>query len=159
MQIKDSEIGRLTERLGDHYRANISNRYIRPSLLQLPLENQAWDLLEGLTEKSEQFQYQGVHLDHLYRQLAAAARFVQVARAGFATTLRLRSGASRSGDNDRVLRDMAINNLPSNLQVFADMLNELYVKLVEIDKQESAGKVPLYMQLPELKDIGRQLVG
>lgn len=159
MQIKDSEIARLVERLGEHYRANISNRYLRPALLQLPMDNQAWDLMEGLTEKSEQFRYQGAHLDLLYRQLASAARFVQLARSGLGGNLRLRTGGLHGGDSDRVLRDMAINAFPSNLRVFADMLNELYVKLVEVDKAQAAGRVPLYMQLPELKDIGRHLVG
>jgi hypothetical protein len=128
-------------------------------LLHLTLDNQTWDLLERLTEKSEQFQFQGVHLDMLYRQLSAAARFVQLARAELAPTLRSRLGVNRDGSNDRVLRDMAINNFGSNLQLFADFLNELYVKLVEIDKEQSAGKVPLYKQLPELQNIGRQLVG
>ena len=54
---------------------------------------------------------------------------------------------------------MAINNFNSNLQVFADMLNELYVLLVELDKADSQGKKPLYLQLPELADIGLHLVG
>lgn len=160
MQVKDSDIARLIERLGDHYRTNISNRYVRPALLHLTLENQAWDLIENLTEKSEQFRYQGFHLDELYRQIAAAARFVFLARRELAPTLRNRLGATMKGnDSDRVLRDMAINNFSSNLQLFADLLNELFVKLVDLDKQESAGKVPLYLQMPELQDIGRQLVG
>jgi hypothetical protein len=54
---------------------------------------------------------------------------------------------------------MAINNFASNLQVFADLVNELYVKLVEIDKVDSKGHMPLYVQMPELQDVGRQLVG
>lgn len=160
MLVKDSDIARLIERLGDHYKSNISNRYVRPALLHLTLENQAWDLIENLTEKSEQFRYQGYHLDELYRQIAAAARFVSLARRELAPTLRARlGGASRGSESDRVLRDMAINNFSSNLQLFADLLNELYVKLVELDKSEAAGRVPLYLQMPELQDIGRQLVG
>ncbi len=159
MQVKDSEIVRLVERLGDHYRTNISNRYVRPALLHLPLENQAWDLIESLTEKSEQFRYQGFHLDELYQQIAAAARFVSLARRELVPTLRIRLGASRADTSDRVLRDMAINNFQSNLQLFADQLNELYVRLVDLDKLESKGRVPLYLQMPELQDIGRLLVG
>lgn len=160
MQVKDSEIVRLIERLGDHYRTNISNRYVRPALLHLTLENQAWDQIENLTEKSEQYRYQGYHLDELYRQLACAARFIALARKELAPTLRSRLGTvARGSDSDRVLRDMAINNFASNLQLFADQLNELYVRLVEIDKRESEGKTPLYLQMPELSEVGRQLVG
>jgi hypothetical protein len=54
---------------------------------------------------------------------------------------------------------MAVNNFESNLQVFSDLLNELYVKLVEADKADSKGHMPLYAQMPELANVGRLLVG
>ena len=156
--IRDAQIIRLVERIGEHYRTNISNRFIRPALLQLPLEKQSWDLIEILTEKIEQFRYQGFHLDELYRQIIAAARFVAVTRRDLVPTLRNRLSGSGSS-SDRVLRDMAVNNFASNLQVFADLVNELYVNLVELDKLDAKGRRPLYMSIPELQDIGRLLVG
>ncbi|MDR2899952.1 MAG: hypothetical protein LBV20_00330 [Treponema sp.] len=158
MQIREPEIIRLIERIGEHFKTNISNRFIRPALLQLPLDKQSWDLIEVLTEKIEQYRYQGFHLDELYRQIAAAARFVSLCRREIVPTLRNRLSGGSSGA-DKVLRDMAVNNFASNLQLFADLLNELYVKLVELEKKDSKGHVPLYMQLLELQDIGRQLVG
>ncbi|GHV94035.1 hypothetical protein AGMMS50293_03550 [Spirochaetia bacterium] len=160
-QVRDAHVIRLIERLGEHYRTNISNRFIRPALLQLPLDKMTWDQIEILTEKIEQFRYQGFHLDELYRQLAASARFVAITRRELVPSLRNRLGSvnSGSGGSDRVLRDMAVNNFASNLQLFADLLNELYVNLVELDKAAAKGHKPLYMKMPELNDIGRQLVG
>ena len=158
MQVRDANIMRLIERIGEHFRTNISNRFIRPILLQLPLEKEIWDLLETLTEKLEQYRYQGYHLDELYRQVAAAARFVGVIRRELVPSIRTRFGGGSDGP-DRVLRDMAIHNFAANLQVFADMLNELYVKLVELDKIDAKGKRPVYLTIPELSDIGNLLVG
>jgi len=158
VQIRDAQIVRLIEQIGAHYRTNISNRFVRPALLQLPIDKSTWDQIDILTEKLEQFRYQGFHLDELYRQISAAARFVAVARREFVPSLRNRLGSSQGGV-DRVLREMAVNNFGSNLQLFADLLNELFVKLVEMDKLDSKGRRPLYMQIPELGDIGRQLVG
>jgi hypothetical protein len=158
MQIRDAQIIRLIERIGEHYRTNISNRFIRPALLQLPLDKQSWDLLDILTEKIEQYRYQGFALDDLYRQIAASARFVATARRELAPGLRNRLSGGSSGP-DRVLRDMAVNNFSSNLQLFADLVNELYVKLVELDKIDAKGRRPLYLSMPELQDIGRMLVG
>ena len=155
--VRDARVIRLIERIGEHYRTNISNRFIRPALLQLPLEKQCWDLIEILTEKLEQYRYQGFHLDELYRQIVACSRFVAVTRREMVPTLRNR--LSGSSGPDRVLRDMAVNNFGSNLQLFADLVNELYVCLVEIDKAEAKGRRPLYMSIPELQDIGRLLVG
>jgi len=157
--IRDAQILRLVERIGEHYRTNISNRFIRPALLTLPLEKQSWDLIEMLTEKVEQYRYQGFHLDELYSQIVAAARFVSLTRRELVPSLRNRlSGGSGAGP-DRVLKDMAVNNFGSNLQLFADLLNELYVCLVEQDKASAKGRRPLYMSIPELQDIGRLLVG
>ncbi|MDR0389351.1 MAG: hypothetical protein LBH73_04730 [Spirochaetaceae bacterium] len=159
MQIREPEIIRLIEQIGAHYKDNISNRFIRPALLQLPLEKQSWDLIEILTEKIEQYRYQGFHLDELYRQIVAAARFVALARKELVPTLRNRLGGGSSASSEKVLRDMAVNNFASNLQLFADLVNELYIKLVELDKKNSKGHIPQYSQVPELQDIGRMLVG
>jgi hypothetical protein len=159
MQIRDDRIVRLIEHIGEHYRTNISNRYIRPALLQLPLDKQAWDLIEVLTEKVEQFQYQGFHLDELYRQIAASSRFVALVRRDLLPGLRNRLSIPDAAGPNKVLRDMAINNFGSNLKVFADLVNELFVRLVELDKANSKGHMPLYLQIPELKEVGRHLVG
>jgi hypothetical protein len=155
MQVQDASISRLVERIGEHYRTNISNRFIRPVLLQLPFDNQSWDLIEDLTERANQ----GIHLDELYRQIVAAAHFVALVRRELIPGIRSRISRGDASSQDRVLRDMAVNNFASNLQVFADLVNELFIKLVEADKADSKGHLPLYAQMPELTNIGRLLVG
>jgi hypothetical protein len=161
MEVRDGQVVRLIERIGEHYRSNISNRFIRPVLLQLPLEKQAWEQIEILTEKIEQYRYQGFDLNELYRQIAAVAHFVSLTRREIVPGLRNRMnniGGASSG-SDRVLRDMAVNNFSSNLKLFADMVNELYVTLVELDKKDAKGYSPLYLQIPYLEEIGSLLVG
>ena len=157
--VKDPQIIRLVERISDHYRTNISNRFIRPALLQLSLDKVTWDQIEVLTEKFEQFRYQGFHLDELYRQIAAAAKFIHAVRRDVAPSLKYKLGSGGTSGTDKILRDMAVNNFSFNLQLFADLLYDLYIKLAEIDVSISKGKKPLYQQIPELSDIGNQLVG
>ena len=155
--VRDAHIIRLIERIGEHFRTNISNRFIRPALLQLPLEKQTWDQIESLTEKIELYRYQGFHLDELYRQIIAAANFVSSVRRDMIHNLRNRI-PSNSGP-EKVLKDMAVNNFSSNLQLFADLLNELYLCLIEIDKKSAKGRRPVYMSIPEAENVGRLLVG
>ena len=155
--VKDAVIMRLIEQISEHYRTNISNRFIRPALLQLSLDKTTWDMIEALTEKFEQFRYQGFHLDELYRQIAASAKFVYATRNEIAPTLRYRLTSSGSSGAEKVLRDMAVNNFSHNLKVFADLLYDLYVKLAELDRAAAKGKRPIYEQMPELADIGVQL--
>ncbi|MDR2552311.1 MAG: hypothetical protein LBD31_03980 [Treponema sp.] len=157
MDIQDPGVIRLIERIGDHYRANIASRFIRPVLLQLPVDKQCWDLIEDLTDKAP---LRGsVQLHEAYRQIAAAAAFVSLARQEASSGLRRRAARSDVSPQDRVLRDMAVNAFESNLQVFADLTNELFVKLVEADKAAARGRKPVYLQMPELHDIGKLLVG
>ena len=156
--IKDAYVLRLVERISDHFRANISNNFLRPALLQVSLDKETWDQVEALTEKYERFHYQGFQLYELYRQVAAAARFIHVIRIEIAPTLRFRlTNTGPGGSEDRVLRQMAIANFSSNLSEFAVMINDLYLRLVEIDKTTAKGKKPLFHQIPELADSINQL--
>jgi hypothetical protein len=155
MQVSDAGITRLIERIGEHYRSNISNRYIRPALLQLPFDNQSWDLMEDLTEKPPT---QAIHLDELYREIVAAAHFIAIVRRDL-PSIRSRVTRADPSSPDKVLREMAVNNFASNLQVFADLVNELFIKLVELDKASAKGHMPLHVKMPELANIGRLLVG
>jgi hypothetical protein len=157
-RIKDTQVIRIIEQIGDHYQTNISNRFLRPILLQLQIDKNTWDLIELLTEKIELFRYQGFHFDELYRQIAACARFVEAARGGLIPNLRSKLSNVPSGP-DKILREMAASNFASNLQVFADLLHELYTTLVDIDKTASGKKPPIYSQIQELHSVGRLLVG
>jgi len=156
-RIKDPHIVRLLEQIADHYKVNISNSFLRPVLLQIQIDKNTWDLIEILTEKMDLYRYQGFHLDELYRQIAACARFIEIARNK--TTIRNKINLLPAG-HDKTLRDMAVSNFSSNLKVFSDLLNELYINLVEMDKKDAGTqKEPVYTQIPELYNIGRLLVG
>jgi hypothetical protein len=139
----------LVERIGEHYRANIANRFTRPALLQLQLDKTTWNLIETLTEKFEQYRYQGFQIDELYRQVTAAAMFIAATRREVAPSLRYRMSGGSSGP-DKVLRDMAVNAFSPNLNLMADLLGELYNRLKTLDMAASKDKRPLYQQLPEL---------
>ena len=52
---------------------------------------------------------------------------------------------------------MAINNFPANLGVFADLVNELYVRAVALDRAEHPKEKPVFEHLPELKELGKLL--
>jgi hypothetical protein len=149
---------RLIERISEHYKTNISNRFIRPALLQLALDKPTWDNIENMTEKFDQYRYQGVHLDELYRMIAAVARFVYATRNEIAPNLKYRLNISSSSGSDRVLQDMAVNNFTSNLHLFADLVYELYEKTREIDIAMTKDKRPLFQTIPELSDITNQLL-
>ncbi len=161
MQLKNPEIFSAIEAMGEHFRQNISNRFTRRAISSMSLDPGTWNLIEEFTEKSDHYRYQGYHLDELYGQILAMARFVYQARKQICPNLKYLSqsqAGERISDADRVFRDMAVNNFASNLQILADRLNELYVKVAALDKEAAGLKPPVFSRIPELKEIGRYLV-
>ena len=162
MQLKNPEIFSLVESIGEHYRTNISNRFTRRAISTMTLDAGTWNLIEELTEKCDNYRYQGYHPDELYAQVLAMARFVYQARREVLPNLRYLASASggreRISPADKVFRDMAVNNFGPNLKILADKVNELYVKVVAIDKEAAGQKPPIYTQISELREIGRYLV-
>jgi hypothetical protein len=53
---------------------------------------------------------------------------------------------------------MIVNNYASNVSIFADLLNELYVKTTALDKLMSKGKKPIYTTIEDLNQIGTYLI-
>lgn len=158
MQIKTPEVYSLIEAIGHHFKNNISNRFTRGALSMLILDNATWNQIEELTEKSDNYRYQGYHLDELYGLILAMARFISAARKQGSQSLKY-GNIDKLSAQDRVLRDMVVNNFSSNLNILADSVNKLYVKIVEIDKENSAGHQPVFARFPELGELGRYLVG
>jgi len=157
VNIKNPQIFKIIERIGDHYKNNISNRFIRKLLITLDLPQSEWDRLDGLTTKSEYYKNQGFQFEDLYEMVIAAAHFIHQARTRLVPNLKaviLHGGT----DADRVLREMAAQNFPVNLAVLADQVNELYMETTSLDREVHEKKRPVYEKIPELKDIGRFLV-
>ena len=162
MQTKDDEIFGLIDSIGQHYRTNLGNRYVRNAFHVLPLDAKEWALIESVTEKAEYYRYQGYHFDELYERILALARFVYHARRELAPQLRARLSTYSSGPgplgNDRILRDMAVNNFGSNLSILADLVNQLYARTVELDTADARGRKPIYQTMRGLDELGTYLV-
>jgi len=128
-------------------------------LLQIQFDDILWNQIESLTERFDQLGYQGHYIEDLYRQISALTKFVDAVRREVVPTLRYRVGNNFTDKTDKVLRDMAVHNFSSNLQVFAELIFELYNKLVEIDTAATPkGKRPVYKQFAELDNIEEKLL-
>jgi hypothetical protein len=158
--VKDPDVFRIVEKIGDHFQKNVSNRFIRKALVVLELQQSEWDRLENLTIKTEYYLQQGFQFDELYEMVLASAHFIHEARVKMLPNLKgiLSQGST---DQERVLRDMAAQNFPVNLAILSDLINELYLKVTELDRaahDKKDKKRPVYETITELKDLGRLLV-
>ena len=156
MLVNDAAIVGLIEQISDHYQSNIASRYIRPLLLQLPIDKEALDAVETFVGNVEHFQYQGFALEDIYRQIIAFTHFIDVTHRQLLPGLKNRA-AGLSGP-DKVLRNMAVNTFPSNLALLAEKTSLLLTKLREFDdKKTKGGLQPVYTRFPEIQNAEAQL--
>lgn len=150
------------EKVADHFNTNIATRFIRPLLAGILADSDLSRRIADLTENTDMLSSQGVHIDELYSQIHAMARFIYLVRSEILPNIRILSGGGsgggRSGDMNHVYREMAMNNFGANLKILSDYLNELYLKTVNFDKAKAGTGKPVYRTVPGLEEIGRYLV-
>jgi hypothetical protein len=167
MSVRDEQVFKIIEKIRTHYQSNLNNRFTRKALLLMKVPRGTWDAIARLTEKSDIYKVQGYQYKELYEMIYAAALFVHHAKVEVTPRLKsvlaggtdtIFSRQERSTDKDRILLEMAINNFPANVGVFADLVNELYMKAAALDKEEHVGEKPVYERMPETKELGRLLI-
>ncbi len=158
MIIRDPAIPEIVLKIADHYNTNIATRFLRPFLAGILADSDLSRRISDITDHPEAYTSQGIHIDELYLQIQALARFVYLVRTDILPNIRHIAGSSGPGDSNKVFRDMAISNFASNMHVLADYVNELYVQTVQYDKEQSGNHRPVYRSIPGLEEVGRYLV-
>ncbi|TFG59463.1 MAG: hypothetical protein E4H36_13775 [Spirochaetales bacterium] len=165
MVLTDGDVINAIKKLGEHYRKNISNKYIRKGFNTMQIDLHAWELIDDLAKETTFFG--DYRFDELYERILAMAEFVSKAKKQLLPNIRTLvvsasdSAISRSGSltaNEKLLRDIAVSNFPANLAILADLVNDLYVKVVEYDRKTHGPSEAAYNRMQELSRIGELLV-
>ena len=159
MAVKNTQIFSIIDRISEHYDQNIYNRYLRKAFTDLTIEKGSWEKIEKLTQSSEYDRMQGYSFNELYDSIYAIAHFIKKVKTDVAPNLRFKLGNDKPSGNEKLLKDMAVINFDANLGLLADMVNELYLKTIELDRTEAAGRAPVYTRRAELNDVGKMLIG
>ena len=157
MGITDHDLFAIIEKIANHYDKNICNQYIRPELRNINLPRGDWELIDELTAMPDHRKQQGYLFRELYERIMAMARFVNLTKTDISPRLKSIFSGRVSTRQDDIYRTMAVNNLDSNLGILSDMIHELYMKTVEIDKQSHTVKDPVYKRVSELSELGNLL--
>lgn len=161
----NSEIIDIIFRISKQYNENINNRYLRSALNNLKIDRSYLDLIESIGAVEQEDGLSNISLMGLYDRIYALANYVSAIRKQLLPNLRfivsnsssvLTRPGSFSGDA-KIMQDIAISNFTSNLSIFADLVNELYLETVEYDKSINKDRA-VYLKLSFLNEIGPLLV-
>ena len=174
MPVIDTQVNMFIDQIGEHYKTNINNRFMRQAFSQLILDRADWERIDRLTSQTSYDRMQGYTFWELYERILSMATFICRVRREIVPNIRNIVGASAPGTlsrlpasagegppqglSDGIYRDMVVSNYSANLDVFADLLHELYIRITVLDRESHKVKPPVYTRVPGLDNIGKLLV-
>ena len=158
MLVDDRIIAEIIVRIGRHYNENIATRFLRPLFAQILSNIDLSRHIVDLTEHSEDFVLQGFHLDDLYYDIIALARFVYFVRRDVLPNINsIAEANTKMATADRVYRNMAFSNLAPNLNLLASMVLELYRATLQYDTKMAGKGKTVASRIADLADMERLL--
>ncbi len=158
MLVDDRIIAEIIVRIGRHYNENIATRFLRPLFAQILSNIDLSRHIVDLTEHSEDFVLQGFHLDDLYYDIIALARFVYLVRRDVLPNINsIAEANTKMATADRVYRNMAFSNLAPNLNLLASMVLELYRATLQYDTKMAGKGKTVASRIADLADMERLL--
>lgn len=156
MPVKDMQTMAIIERLAEHFESSINNSYVRSALVSMDLPPNARMSMHPLTDKVSSFKLHGYLFDELYSGIMALATYIYKARTEVYPYLRNSLKGKASGD-EKILQMMAVDNLKTNMSILADDVSDLYMRVVQLDKDSHQVKRPVFERMPELQSLGQLL--
>ena len=160
MLVDDRIIAEIVVRIGRHYNENIATRFLRPLFAQILSNIDLSRHIVDLTEHSDDFVLQGFHLDDLYYDIIALARFIYLVRRDVLPNINsIAEANTKMATADKVYRNMAFSNLAPNLNLLSSMVLELYRATLQYDTKMAGRSTTVASRITSLADIERLLTG
>ena len=154
MSVQDYDVNTKVDRIADHVDTILKNGFIRKSLSRIEIAREYQSGVDILLSRDEHYKVNGYLFDELYRGILGLAMWSYLARTEMMPEMKYQLSGKSIPQMDRLREQMALDNLKSNLDILADELNNLYIKVVALDKASHRKKPPVFKRMKELGSLG-----
>jgi hypothetical protein len=155
MIIKNKNVYDLIERLHEHYNIFFSNQFIKYYLLDSRIPKSVWIHIEDMMNGTKEHQAVGYELEKLYEQIMSFATFLQTIKKEVLP--RMMSEAQRRmnkmATDSRILFKMTLDNASGNLEIFDELISELFISVRAMDTEKNGKENALYTKLSYMKNL------
>ena len=159
MSFKDKKIFDIIEELGNRYNIFTHNQFINYYLLDSSIPKNDWIDIEDLLNTNNYYEENGYDLDKLYTQIRAFSSFLTIIKEEI--LLRIQDEAPRRMEtmapDSKLLYKMTLDNLPSNLNTFYNLIIDLFINVKRVDKTQNGEENALYRKLTFVNEIQQML--
>ena len=159
MKFKDAYIHDLIEILANQYQYFIKNKFINYHLLNSNITKNDWIHIEDLIDSNKYYESEGYDLNDLYDQILSLSSFILKIKKEILPKLKNEAAIrmrKMSGEN-KILYEMTLDNLPKNLRIFYEKIIELFINAKKTDKRINGEENMLYIKLPYIREIEKNL--
>jgi hypothetical protein len=159
MNFKDKDVHDVIERFKKQYQLFVHNQFINYYLLNSDIPKNDWLDIEDLVGSNKYFEAEGYELRKFYDQIYTFCNFLEkikneiLPRIQGEAAIRIR----RMSTDTKILFEMTVDNLPSNLKMFYDILIDLYINIKRVDRKLSTDNNMLYLRFPYIEGIEQKL--
>lgn len=159
MLIKDKKVFEMIEKVKNHYELLTNNKFIRIRLFNSSIPKNDWMDIEDLLGSKKYYEAEGYSLEKLYDQLKAFIPFMKAVKTEVEPTMKKESELQirKLPPDDVILFKMTINNLSSNLQVFYDLIKDLYLAIKKLDERVNGVNNTIYRRMPHYFELEKRL--
>lgn len=151
MLTNDVNIIENVEKITQQFKTLQGNGFIRNALAAIDVPFQYRVAFDLIVHYGETYRADGYSMDDLYLGILGISHYIYMARVDIFPML-LRKVSSKQGP-EALMEKMATDNMKANLGALGDRVSELYVLVVNLDKQVN-NKIPFFKSYPELEMVG-----
>ncbi len=159
MKFKDKNIYSKIDTLKNQYQIFIHNQFINYYLLDSNIPKNDWLDIEDLINSNKYYEAEGYDLNKLYEQIFTFSSFLKRIKIRILPRMKSESESRmrKLSSNNKILYKMTLDNLPVNLKSFGDLIIDLFVNVKRVDKKIHGEKNMLYLRLPFIREIEKNL--
>jgi hypothetical protein len=155
MTIKDKNVSDIIDRLREHYTIFFSNQFIKYYLLDSKIPRNVWISIEDLMSTGQEYKIVGYELETLYEQILSFASFCQTIKKEILPRMmdEAQRRMAKMATDSKILFKMTLDNAPGNLEIFNELVTELFVAVRDADTLTNGEEKALYKKLSVTKKI------
>ena len=159
MKFKDEIIHELIDKLRNQYQPFIQNQFINFFLLDSNIPKNDWMDVEDLIDSNKYYDSEGYDLNKLYDQILSFSSFLVIIKKEILPRMQNEAAIRirKMSANNKILYKMTLDNLPKNRKIFYDIIIELFINAKKVDKRINGEENMLYIKLPYLREIEKNL--
>ena len=111
--------------------------------------------IEDLMNARQEYQIVGYELETLYEQILSFTSFFQTIKKEVLPRMmdEAQRRMTKMATDSKILFKMTLDNAPGNLDIFNDLVTELFIAVRDADTQKNGEEKALYKRLPITKKI------